>query len=365
MVDILSSNFIMLKPFSEETIDDALSIVRDRFGENACEQARLILRNPMRRLGVSAGDVAYEKGCPVGFQAAILRRGLIGGGEFLCVVGGMLAMKEGASPVSLVSLMKSTIKPRGGSVLFLANTSIPTSMKMNRLLGVDGQGGASCGVVRFSILRFGQFARFCLHGRLPRWVAYIGDVIGCCLSAFFLRRQRTNTVPRQLMEFQDAEFDRFWEEYLLGADGIVLSRTAEELTWMFSDGLQRGRNVLLTRNDGNRLVGYIVLRAKDQNRNRWLVVDWIALNNDRDILSDLLGDSVRYLRRNTNAAFLESIGFRSDVQDIVHRHLPFERKAPNNSTIYKAFTDEIDRELKKADCHGWFFGPYDGDRCMA
>lgn len=355
----------MLKPFSEETIDDALSVVRDRFGEIACEQARLILSNPMRRLCMSAGDVAYEKDNPVGFQAAILRRGLVGGQEFLCVVGGMLAMKKEASPVSLVSLMKNTIKPRGGSVLFLANTSIPTSMKMNRLLGVDGQGVTSCGVVRFAILRFGQFVRFCLHGRLPRWTAYIGDVIGCCLSPFFLRSQRTNTVPRQLKEFSGEEFNGFWEEYVASADGIVLSRTAEELTWMFSDGLKRGRNVLLTRNAGNRLVGYIVLRAKDRNHSRWLIVDWVALNNDRDILSDLLGDAVRFLRRTVNAAFLESIGFRSDVQDIIHKHLPFTRKAPNNSTIYKAFSNEIDRELKKADCHGWFFGPYDGDRCMA
>ena len=355
----------MLKPFSEETIDDALSVVRDRFGEIACEQARLILRNPMRSFCASAGDVVYEKGTPVGFQAAILRRGLVEGQEFLCVVGGMLAMKKEVSPVSLVSLMKATIRPRGGSSLFLANTSIPTSMKMNRLLGVDGQGGASCGVVRFAILRLGQFVRFCLHGRLPRWTAYIGDAVGCCLSPFFLRRQRTNTVPRQMMEFRAEEFNGFWGEYAASADGIVLSRTAEELTWMFSDGLQRGRNVLLTRNAGNRLVGYIVLRAKDRDRNRWLIVDWIALNNDRDILSDLLGDAVGFLRRTASAAFLESIGFRSDVQDIIQRHLPFTRKAPNNSTIYKAFTDEIDRELKKADCHGWFFGPYDGDRCMA
>ena len=355
----------MLKPFTEETIDDALSVVRDRFGESACEQARLILRNPMRNLCPSAGDVAYENGKLVGFQAAILRRGLVNGREFICVVGGMLAMKEGASPVSLVSLMKSTIKPRGGSTLFLANTSIPTSMKMNRLLGVAGQGCPSCGIVRFAVLRWGQFARFCLHGRLPRWMAAMADVIGWILLPLFIRRQRTRTGVSRLTVIDSEVFDRFWKEYTANADGVVLSRTAEELSWMFLDGLQQGRNVLLARNDGNRLVGYIVLMAKDIDRTRWMVADWIALNNDRDILSDLLWDAIRFLRRNTGAAFLESIGFRSDIQDVIHRHLTFTRKAPNNSTIYKAFSDEVDSEVKRADCCGWFFGPYDGDRCMA
>ncbi len=355
----------MLKQFSEETIEDALSVVRDRFGDDACEQARLVLQNPLRRVCSSSGDVAYEKGVPVGFQAAILRRGVMGGQEFLCVVGGMLAMRRDASPVSLVSLMKSTIMPRGGSVMFLANTSIPTSMKMNRLLGVDGQGCPSCGVVRFSVLRFGQFARFCLHGKLPKWMASVGDVLGMIFSPLLLRRQRTRTKSRRVMAIDHLGFDSFWKEYVSQADGIVLSRTAEELSWLFSNGLQQGRNVLLSRSDGDRIVGYIVLRAKDHAHSRWLIADWIALKNDCDILSDLLLDAIRFLRRNKSAVFLESIGFRSDVQGIIHRHLPFTRKAPNNSTIYKAFSPEVERELKKADHCGWFFGPYDGDRCMS
>lgn len=355
----------MLKPFTEDTLDDALSVVRNRFGETACDQARLILRNPMRSVCPSAGDVSYEKDVPVGFQAAMLRRGLCGEHDFHCVIGGMLALKVGASPVSLVALMKNTIKPRGGSVLFLANTSIPTSMKMNRMLGVDGQGCPSCGLVRFAVLRWGHFARFCLHGKLPRWLAELGDIVGCLMLPFFVRRQRTKTASAQMMLFEKKAFDRFWSEYAATNDGIVLSRTADELAWLFSDGLQTGKNILLVRKDGERIVGYIVLRAKEAGMVRWMVADWIAIGNDREMLSDLLRDAVIYLRKKTPAAFLESIGFRMDVQDVVHRHLPFTRRAPNNSTIYKAFTKEIAEELGRADCHGWFFGPYDGDRCIA
>ena len=95
-----------------------------------------------------------------------------------------------------------------------------------------------------------------------------------------------------------------------------------------------------------------------------MVADWIAIANDKDVLSDLLRDAVCGLRRIRSAAFLECIGFRMDVQDVIHRHLPFKRKAPNNSTNYKAHIVEMKQALESADRSGWFFGPYDGDRCM-
>jgi hypothetical protein len=95
-----------------------------------------------------------------------------------------------------------------------------------------------------------------------------------------------------------------------------------------------------------------------------MVADWIALENDKDILSDLLRDAVLGLRQIKSAAFLECIGFRMDVQNVIHRHLPFSRRAPNNSTNYKAHTLEMKQALEVADRTGWFFGPYDGDRCM-
>lgn len=353
-----------LKPYDEKTLDDALSIVDERFGESSCQQARLILRNPQRLVCSSAGDVAYDENGPVGFQAAILRKGLVNGRTFHCVVGGMLAMKVDASPVLLVSLMKNTIKPRGESELFLANTSIPTSMKMNRLLGVNAQGCPSCGLVRFAVFKWGSFARFCMHGKLPVWIAALGDYFGLLFRPLFWRCQRSNSTPLRLMAFQGEVFDRFWKDYTDTAEGVVLSRTAEELAWIFSDGLANGRNVLLVRRDSERILGYIVLGSKDTAKTRWMVLDWIAIGNDKAVLSDLLRDATIYLRRN-NAVFLESIGFRMDYQDVIHRHLQFTRKAPNNSTIYKAFSDEVAAEMKTADLRGWFFGPYDGDRCMA
>lgn len=352
-------------PFTEETLDDALSIVRVRFGEGACSQARLLLRNPCRGLCPSAGDIVYDANRPEGFQAAILRRGYIDNLPFIGVVGGMLAMHEGASPVLLLALMKKTIASRGGSILFFANTSIPVSMKMNRMLGVTGKGIPSCGVVRFAVVRLGSFVNFVLKGCLPGILVGFGNLLGMLMVPFFYRRSRSSTSGEELREFSSGLFDVFWARYLEGNDGVVLSRTTEELEWAFGEDVRKGRDVLLVRRDASGLVGYVILRAKDEAQRRWLVVDWIALKNDRAVLSDLLKDAVRWLRKHSHAVFLESIGFRMDVQDVIHRHLPFTRKAPNNTTIFKAGRDDLREALSKAGTKGWFFGPYDGDRCIA
>ncbi len=353
-----------IRPFDKTTLDDALSIVGDRFNESACRQVRKLLRNPMLKTCPDTGDVAYEDGCPVVFQAAVPRRGYLLDKPFLGIAGGLLASKRGASPVSVFSLMEKTNAPRHGSVVVFGNTAIPVSMKLNRMLGVDGVGCPSCGVVQFAVLRFGRFLNFCAHGRLLPFLVRVIDWLGVLVRPFFFRRERSHTVGSRLETFDAKQFDTFWSEYVKKNDGVALSRTAEELDWMFGEDLSSGRNLLFTRQNGDRLCGYIVVRAMNAERTRWMIADWIALANDKAVLSDLLRDAVRGLRRIRSAAFLECIGFRMDVQEVIHRHLPFKRKAPNNSTNYKAHTPEMKRAFEDANKAGWFFGPYDGDRCM-
>lgn len=353
-----------IRCLDERTLNDALSVVCSRFNESACQQVRKLLGNPMRRICHEVGDIAYESGNPVVFQAAIPRQGYVRDKAFLGIAGGLLVSKRGASPASVLSLMQKTNAPRHGSVVVFGNTAIPVSIKLNRMLGVDGLGCPSCGIVRFAVLRWGLFLDFLLHGRLPSFLVRFADWLGVLIQPFFFRRDRSHTVGCRLDAFDSERFDGFWSDYLKKNDGVVLSRTAEELGWMFGEDVDTGRNLLFVREDGSRLCGYIVVRAMNAERTRWMVADWIALENDRDILSDLLRDAVLGLRQIKSAAFLECIGFRMDVQDVIHRHLPFSRRAPNNSTNYKAHTPEMKQSMENADRTGWFFGPYDGDRCM-
>ena len=354
-----------IRVFNEQTLDDALDVVRNRFSESACQQVRKLLGNPMRQVCPEVGDIAYEEGRPVAFQAAIPRRVYVQDKSFLGIAGGFLATKRGTSPASWIGLMERTIAARHGSVVNFGNTAIPVTVKLNQMLGgVDGMGCPSCGIVRFVVLSWGRFADFCLHGRLPSCLVHLVDWFGVLLRPFFFRRVRSKTVGARIEVIDPRIFDQFWADYLKMNDGIVLSRTAEELEWMFGDGLASGRNILLVREEGNRLCGYVVVRAMNAERTRWMVADWIALGNDKDVLSDLLRDAVCCLRKISSAAFLECIGFRMDVQDVIRRHLPFSRHAPNNSTSYKLHRPEMRHALETADKQGWFFGPYDGDRCM-
>lgn len=353
-----------IRCFDEETLDDVLVIVRDRFSESACQQVRKLLGNPMRRICPETGDVAYEDGRAVVFQAAIPRRGYVRDKPFLGIANALLASKRGTSPVSLIELLESAAVPKHGTAVVFSNTAIPVSMKLGRMLGVDGEGCPSCGVVRFAVLRWGDFINFCLHGHMPSLLVCLCNWLGCLVRPLFFRRQRSKTAGVRLRAFDQKLFDEFWTEYLKQNDGVVLSRTAEELEWMFGEDIATGRNLLFAREDGDHLRGYIVVRAMNKDRTRWMVADWIALANDRDVLSDLLRDAVRGLYHTTSAAFLECVGFRMDVQDVIHRHLPFSRQAPNNSSSYNAHTHEIKQALEMADRSGWFFGPYDGDRCM-
>ena len=354
-----------IRPFDEKTLDDALEVVRDRFNESSCPQVRKLLKNPMRRICPEVGDVVYEDGRPVAFQAATPRRVYVRDKPFLGISGGLLSSKRGTSPSAWIELMERTNASRCGSVVGFANTAIPVSMKLNQMLGfVDGLGCPSCGVVRFVVLRWGRFANFCLHGRLPTFLTLLTDWVGVLLRPFFFRRIRSKTVGSRLESFDTRRFDAFWSDYLKENDGVVVSRTAEELEWVFGDDLSTGRNLLFVREDGERICGYIVVRAMNVECTRWMVADWIALKNDKDVLSDLLRDAVCCLYKISSAAFLECIGFRMDVQEVIHRHLPFTRKAPNNSTSYNVSTPEMKEALESADRTGWFFGPYDGDRCM-
>lgn len=320
-----------LRPCDESTRDDVYDVVSDRFSPQDCRLVDRYLKNPLRRFESSIGDVVYERGRAVGFQAAILRQLYLNGVPLRGVVGGMLGMMPNASPVLLLQLMKASIAPRGGSVVFYANTANPQSSKMNKLLGVKGTGPLSCAAIRFAITAF------------PR-----------CLS-FILPKPTSRRLSRDNVK----QIDDFWSRYMSSCHGLVSSRSVEELDWIFGDRLDSGQCVLLGEFDGGALSGYIVIGQTHHGR-RWLVLDWIALGDDQSVLSRLMASAVRFVRRETRAMFLESIGFPEKAQSILARALPFVRKAPSNSFIWK-FTDGRKSGIPEG---SWFFGPYDGDRCM-
>ena len=321
-----------IKAFDETTLDDAKAVVSEMFSPAACSILDKMLANPLRsELGVSsAGEIVYQDGKPVAFQGAILRRLFMAQSPIVGVVGSTLCSKPETSPVLLMSLMKATIKPRGGSELFFANTANPVSMKMNRLLGIKGTGPETCARLRFAL----TWVPPCLQPLCPR------------------------PRSRRLMPLDAEVFNSFWSRYLAGNRGLVSSRTAEELNWMFGDGLSSGETVAFGEFKEGELLGYIVIHST-HNSHRWMVFDWIALNDDRAVLRRLLTSAVRFARRETSAVLFEMAGFSDIADKIAASVLPFRRKTSNNSYLWR-FRDGQGSVPEGS----WFFGAYDGDRAM-
>ena len=346
-----------LRPYVEETKSAALAVIARLFGERSCLQAEKILCNPLLDPGEAAGDVVFYEDRAVGTQFAIKRRLYLGQAAFFGTIGGMLAMDKAVPAVLLVDLMKSTKGNRWNRKVYFANTAIPVSMKMNRLLGVKGEGVDSCGTVRFAVLKVGGFLNFALHGKLPSFLIRVADCVSSGIGRVLNRSVETE---RQV---NISEIDAFWSSYVAANEGVVSSRTGAEIEWAFGREIVVGIAIMVVHRKNGRVDGYVVVKESKSVPGRWLVVDWIAHKNDQHVLVELLKSVKAYLRRDSRAFLLECIGFPMRVQDVIGRVLRFRRRAPNNSFIYQAFDKEIESAIKSD--KGWFFGPYDGDRCLS
>ena len=191
----------MLKPFDEQSLVDADLITQRMFGCSCRGILQRILDNPLRRdSGESAGDVAYQDGELMGFQAAIARRLYWNGKPLIGIVGSTLGMRPEASPVLLMHLMKKTMAPRVERKFFFANTSNLQSMKMNKMLGIDGEGPESCAFIRFAVTYW------------PRWLRLV-----------------LPEPSARVIGINEEEIDVFWRGYLATSSGLVSSRSGKEM----------------------------------------------------------------------------------------------------------------------------------------
>lgn len=77
-----------------DNIEDAKSVIRDRFSESACDLLDKELENPYLKTYPRSGDIVYDDdGTPICFQANIPCRVYLGQCESLGVVGGTTCRK--------------------------------------------------------------------------------------------------------------------------------------------------------------------------------------------------------------------------------------------------------------------------------
>ena len=110
------------KGLTEKTYDDAKAVVLDRFGEDALRVLDSVMRNPLMELCQDAGDIVYNNGKPVCFQACMLRRLYNGKAEVFGKVAGLTCLKNGAPAEAIIDVKFAANRPRHGSVFAFGNS---------------------------------------------------------------------------------------------------------------------------------------------------------------------------------------------------------------------------------------------------
>ena len=259
--------------------------------------------------------------------------------------------------------MKRNLKPRGESVFWFANTANAASVRMNRKLGINGYGPESWLEMRYSVIHFVEFfkmicARKLFHRcREARGVVRLDTTEESVLY-------RGDCEVRRLLDIDFTLFESFWNTYLDGNQGLVTSRSALELDWVFGDGVRTGREVLLGAFEKGRIIGYVVMTSGVDGW--WRVLDLIALDNDLLCLSLLLVAAKKFLRKRTKAALLSMRGCPPGAECIVRKAFPHYRALGRNPFLWHFTDNSVAKRIGDLTCmkKGWFFGPYDGDACL-
>ena len=355
---------LAFKPLTEETAEDFKMVVRTRFSPAVERQVDTLLANPLREYCDSVGDIAYENGEPACVQGIMLRKVYYKQTPYLVLNGSMFAKMPNASPVSVFGVMTRTLAPRGGVVMWFGNTGIKSSLAISEVVPVAQKfmkGPKSWCGQRVALIRPISALWMRFRSNHPRLPAFHWDDWDFPVLPYFRKLRYGGRIER-CDEISNNEFEPFWEQLLAANEGLISSRTPDELRWMFGARLKEGRIVMLTLRECEALMGYVVIRCLDSAGKCWSVVDLIAEGNAPSRLQTLLREAVRYLRCVTPAMELVIAGFPSWVQPVIARVFRYNVKSEFNPSAFALYDSSPFDISQFVDARkGWFAGPVDGD----
>lgn len=338
---------IEIADLTESTEADFRRLYDERFTPSSNEDVvNVIMANPMRSVKHETGCIAYRNGDVVAIQGILPRRAFWGRKELLVANVAVMAVRKDTDRGFLTGFLRDAVEGFGADLVF-GNSAIAGSRK--RLVAAVGikDGPQSCAMLREMDLRSGE-TRFWRKLRgLKRRMGLIG-------------RCECPTLP------SDAEFDLFWQTYLEGNSGLVSSRTARELHWIFDRGLRSGEVIPFALRESGRLVAYAFFRRTDRSGICWRVVDMIALGNDRTRLERLLADAADFLRDDAGAEYVQITGYPDGLQPLLERLFPRASSFGLNKCIWKCLNSPAESLCGNwtNDSGSWFGCPYDGDMCL-
>lgn len=353
-----------VRPLTEETFNDAKSVVLARFSDSALGVLAKTMKNPLRRDCPEIGEIVYEEsGRAVGFRAANRRRMHFCQELLLGRVRGLTCrLKDSSKEVMSALCEAQLLNPRGCKIAFSNTQSVPTEQRAIQMGATLGP--KSCTRFLCCIIRPLRFFIYFMAKILLKKDAFKGQK-GSLSNRSEFKYSVGNVIVERAHHIDKKFFDSLNEDYMKANEGIASDRDGESLSWLFENEVEHGQVVFLCARQNDAGVGYIALKA-DSNASHWLVVDWFALKNDSGVLSVLLRSAKRFLKQCTPALVCKVIGFPEYVQPLLKKHFPFERKTNVNWFSYNFLDTALADKCSSAVIaeRSWFFGPLDGDFCM-
>lgn len=338
---------IAIADLTESTEADFRRLYDERFTPSSNEDVvSVIMANPMRAVKRETGRIAYRNGDVVAIQGVLPRRAYWRQKELLVANVAVMAVRKDADRTFLTDFLRDAVEGFGADLVF-GNSAIGGSRK--RLIAAIGikDGPQSCTWLREMDLRPGEPRIW----RKLRGVRRRMGLIGKC---------EFPALP------SDAELDIFWRTYLEGNCGLVSSRTARELHWVFDHGLKSRDVVPFALRESGRLVAYAFFRRTDRSGACWRVVDMIALGNDLSRLERLLTEAADFLKAHAGAEYVQITGYPDGIQPLLERLFPRASSFGMNKCIWKCLNSSADSLCGNwmRDAGSWFGCPYDGDMCL-
>ena len=356
------------RPFDETTCADAKKLFAERFGAADASLLDFVLANPARARGEPCGLVGYDDKGVCSTVVLLPRRLYWRKQKLKGDVGVALARREDASREAFVEFLGRAFAGETADVFFV-NTAIPPSRKRVGEIIQTVDGPASCCELR-------EWPLSPEPGFAARAIARVRSLLGrrdAVPSSTPVCREAVNLGDGFAFEdgveyFREVSigneaFDSFWSDYLATNEGLVSSRTAAELRWMFQDQLASGESILLTLFEKGRLCGYVVCRRTDATAQCWRVADLIAIENDARRLERLLTVAANYLRLRLRVRYFQVTGYPDGIQPLLKKLFPKASPYGWNKCVWQ-YRNEKARALCGDWMHdgkSWFGCPYDGD----
>lgn len=173
---------------------------------------------------------------------------------------------------------------------------------------------------------------------------------------------------KELSSFSDERFGKLWKRILAANDGVMSSREPEILRHYFDASIAAGTvDLIVVEGADGEFQGYVLLRKYRMYETRHIlkykIIDICCVANDVSCLRQLVEESVIHAERH-GGGLVEYIGANPNLDKWLDPILKHRRIYDHPTFMYYCPDSEPEMKQLLENGKGWFFGPYDGERCL-